>query len=302
MTIDLSKLRTVHRDYDKGALDDVVDVPVITGDAIAHYERYARGKPAIAFCVSVRHAENVARTLRGEGWRSVCAHGGMRKEERDAAIAGLATGEVQVLTCCDLISEGLDVPAVGAVILLRPTQSLGLFVQQIGRGLRPTYAPGYNMETREGRLAAIAASDKPALIVLDHVGNTIRHGLPDTPREWSLDSRKRKERKEEAPETSRCPHCFAVQRPARTCDACGFIFPVEDSAQARKEIQQVAGDLQEMSADRMQQLRDAALSGLLRPGMSFGEIDEIRLARGYKRGWTYYKFKELGSHRGGASA
>ena len=95
-------------------------------------------------------------------------HGGTPKKERDALIEGLGTGKVEVLTSCDLISEGLDVPSVGAVILLRPTQSFTLYMQQIGRGLRPS--PG-----------------KAELIVLDHVGNVARHGPPEAERIWTLE-------------------------------------------------------------------------------------------------------------------
>ena len=89
-----------------------------------------------------------------------------RRPSATRLIAGLADGSVEVLTSCDLISEGLDVPSVGAVILLRPTQPW-LCMQQIGRGMRP--APG-----------------KDALIVLDHVGNSLVHGLPETEIAWSL--------------------------------------------------------------------------------------------------------------------
>lgn len=305
VALDLSNVRTQGGDFDAGSAADAVDTPTITGDAIEHARRFAPDRATIAFCTTVRHAENVARAARAAGIRAVCAHGGMRQDERDAAITGLATGSVQILTCCDLISEGLDIPNVGVIILLRPTQSLGLFTQQIGRGLRPVYAPGFDLDMVDGRLAAIAASNKPTLIILDHVGNVHRHGLPDTPRQWSLDSRKRKDRGDAVPAMERCPQCYAVQRPAKSCVSCGFLFPVavENDAGGEREIKQVDGTLQELSSERMQQLREAALSSLLRPGMTYAEIDEIRLARGYKRGWSYYKFRELGAHRNnGASA
>jgi DNA repair protein RadD len=89
------------------------------------------------------------------------------RPERDRLIGGLETGEVQILTSCDLISEGLDVPSVGAVSLCRPTQSLALYLQQIGRGMRPK-------------------PDGRPLIVLDHAGNVQRHGPPDQRRTWDI--------------------------------------------------------------------------------------------------------------------
>ncbi len=94
----------------------------------------------------------------------------MPPRERDAVIRGLADGSLDVVTSCALISEGLDVPDVGAAILLRPTQSLTLYLQQIGRALRPK------------------ADGRPA-VILDHAGNALRHGDPTAPRRWSLEGR-----------------------------------------------------------------------------------------------------------------
>jgi DNA repair protein RadD len=165
--IDLRGVRTQAGDYVANDLAKAVDTAAITGDAVAQYTKRAAHKPAIAFCATIAHAEHVAEQFREAGYRSVCVHGGTPALERDRAIAGLGNGEVEVLTSCDLISEGLDVPALHCVILLRPTKSFGLHMQQIGRGMR--VAPG-----------------KDALIVNDHVGNCIDHGLPTSPRQWSL--------------------------------------------------------------------------------------------------------------------
>ena len=154
-------------DYVASDLETALSGAKIIGDAVATYTQHAAHLPTICFCISVSHAELMAERFRAAGYRSVAAHGGMATAERDAAIGGLATGAIEVLTACDLISEGLDVPVVGTVILLRPTKSLVLHLQQVGRGMRP-------------------APEKDALIVLDHVANTIEHGLPDMPRRWTL--------------------------------------------------------------------------------------------------------------------
>jgi DNA repair protein RadD len=164
---DLRGVHTRGGDYVPGELARAMSEAKIAGDAVLEYRKHSDHRPSIAFCVTIEHAEEVAAQFREAGYRSHCVHGGTPKKERDAAIAGLATGEVEVLTSCDLISEGLDVPAVGAVILLRPTKSLGLYMQQVGRGMR--IAPG-----------------KADLVVLDHVGNIRRHGPPDLERIWTL--------------------------------------------------------------------------------------------------------------------
>jgi len=165
--IDTTGLRKVAGDWAGG--DEMAKrASVVTGDAIAEYAAKAAGRSALAFCVTVEHAEHVAASFRDAGMRSECVHGSTPKVIRDSLIAGLGNGDLDVLTSCDLIGEGLDVPSVGAVILLRPTASLILCLQQLGRGMRPS--PG-----------------KTDLVVLDHAGNVERHGDPDEDRTWSLD-------------------------------------------------------------------------------------------------------------------
>jgi superfamily II DNA or RNA helicase len=125
----------------------------------------------------------------------------MAKPERDAAIQGLADGTTEVLTSCEIISEGLDVPSVGAVILLRPTKSLTMCLQQIGRGMRP--GPG------------------KVLTVLDHAGNCITHGLPTDERTWTLDGID-KEKEATAPKPWECLGCHELNGAnLLECRGCG---------------------------------------------------------------------------------
>ena len=281
---DLTGVRTKGGDFDADQLEQRLNVATITGDVLAHWRRLAAGQPTIAFCISVQHAQDVAATFRAAGIRAVCAHGSMALAERDAAINGLATGATQVLTTCDLISEGLDVPAVGACILLRPTKSLVLFLQQIGRGLRPVYPPGLDLATAEARLAAIAASNKPHLIVLDHAGCTGIHGLPDAPREWTLLGRPKGVK---APDTWQCPSCYAVQAPAKSCCACDYVEPpAQPSDNGPREIVQAEGELVEVNMSRVEQLRAAPLRDLLAADLDEAGLREIARAKGYHPRWV----------------
>ena len=261
---DLSAVKTVRGDYDAGALADEMGKPQIVGNAVEHYARHAAGLPAILFSPSVAHAEATAAAFRDAGWRAVAASGATPAAERDAAIAGLATGAVQVLCSCDLISEGLDVPAVGAVILLRPTKSLGLYLQQVGRGLRPM-------------------AGKSALVVLDHAGNTLRHGMPDAARAWSLAGRERKGKREagEIEAARQCPTCFAVHAPAPECPECGHAYEA-----ASREIKHVEGSLAEIDGSRLAALRAMPLRDALRDARTPDALELVRKARGYKPGWT----------------
>jgi len=258
---DLSGIRTRGGDFEAGALADAMGKAQLVGDAVKHYAKHTPGQPAILFSPSVAHAEAMAEAFRTAGWRAQAASGSTPGPQRDAAIAGLATGAVQVLCSCDLISEGLDVPAVGAVILMRPTKSLGLYLQQVGRGLRP--APG-----------------KTHLTVLDHAGNTLRHGPPEIPRQWSLEGRKKKER-EAIPPTRQCPECFAVHSPTPECPECGFVYEVKS-----REIEHVEGDLADVTdliAERWGKHRP--LSQVLREARD-EDLKAIAKVRGYKSGWV----------------
>jgi superfamily II DNA or RNA helicase len=275
---DLSDVAVRAGDYDAGDLAKVMGSRALIGDTEAEYRRRAAGLPAVAFCVSVEHAKTVASEFRAAGWRAVAVSGGMSMAERDAALNGLATGEVQVLCTCDLISEGLDVPAIGAAILLRPTKSLGLHVQQIGRGLRP--APG-----------------KDHLVVLDHAGNTQRHGLPDMPHAWSLLGRGK--RSGRAPVRA-CPECGAVCRVAAlACDECGHQFERQSA-----ELQTLAGELQEVTtaekaAQQAERFRLLPLRRLLEEAQSESDLRAIAAARGYRPGWVWHTMQSRAAAQSG---
>jgi DNA repair protein RadD len=286
---DLTHVKTLAGEFHPGQVAEAMDKPSVTGDAVQHYLTHARGLPAIAACTSVAHAEHVAEQFRAAGVLSTCVHGALDTDTRDARIGGLADGSVEVLTFCDLISEGVDIPAICCVIMLRPTQSLGLFLQTIGRGLRPMYSPGYDLETRAGRLASIAASHKPRLILIDHVGNTrLRHGLPDDPRVWTLEGRAK--RSKTAPAVRQCPACFAAHRPAPACPECGHVYETGGWV-GRREVLQVEGELVEFSRGETQPAPAAlprhADAAALAQARTWAQVDAVRVARGVMdSSWT----------------
>jgi superfamily II DNA or RNA helicase len=198
--------------------------------------------------------------------------------ERDAAINGLATGKVQILCAADLISEGLDIPAISVVILQRPTKSLGLYLQQIGRGLRP--APG-----------------KSVLTVLDHAGNCLRHGMPEADREWSLDGRKKRTKQTVA--VRQCPGCFAMHAPAPACPSCGHAYAAAPEPKVELEVRE--GSLQEIDGSRFETIRKAKLHELLKTAKTEEQLQEIAKAKGYKRGWIQHILAARGQRQGAAA-
>jgi superfamily II DNA or RNA helicase len=227
-TPDLGSVGTRMGDFVSKQLEDAMDKPIITGSAVRHYEKYAPGKKAIAFCVSVKHAKDVAEDFRNAGHAASHIDGGMDDTERDGILKAFEDGRVQILTSCDLVSEGFDLPSVEVAILLRPTKSLGLFLQQCGRAIRPH-------------------PDKERTIILDHAGNTARHGFIDDERDWSLDDgfvTNRGKNAEKVASVRTCTACFAVHKPTPTCPMCGHVYPVMARA-----VKHVDGDLVETRRD-----------------------------------------------------
>jgi superfamily II DNA or RNA helicase len=221
--LDLTKVRTRMGDYVGSELTSVVDKPSITGDAIKHYRRHADGKRAVVFCASIAHSKHVVTQFQEAGIPAAHVDGETDINERDTSIRRFRSGEIKILSNVELFGEGFDVPCIEAAILLRPTQSLGLYLQQVGRALRPN--PG-----------------KDYAVILDHAGNCQRHGLPDDEREWTLAGREKK-RGAAPPSTLRvCPKCFAAaRRGPSACAYCGHIFEIES-----REVEQRDGDLSEV--------------------------------------------------------
>lgn len=232
-------------------------VGTIMGDCLGHYRKHLPGQTAIAFCCSVAHAEAVAALFQSAGIAAASIDGSMDTAQRRELLQRLAVGSLNVLTSCALIGEGVDVPSVGGCILLRPTASVALHLQMIGRCLRP----------QPGKRA----------VVLDHVGNTLRLGHHLEPRKWTLDGIKKRDR-EAAPSVKVCPQCFATSASAvQVCRECGHVF----ASQERRELQQVDGELVEMAAraKRREQGGAQTLDQLIRLGKERGYKNPVAWAK-----------------------
>jgi len=292
------KMKITRGDYDKDQQTKERTKRVVIGSVIDHYRKYLNGLPTVCFCVSIDHCHIMEDEFNAAGFRARTVHGNMTKTDRDAAIGGLATGEVQILCSCDVISEGVDVPVIAGAILLRRTKSLGLYLQQVGRALRPY--PG-----------------KTEAIILDHAGCIYEHGHVLAERDWSLYAKKRSQRKKDenpAPVTSVCPACSGVWpgSPAK-CPACGHDLQAErDKVEGRKPPKEIEGILKEVlpedtgdlqikaltaQALRMQQMtpkdrQKAMMSNLYKYGDS-PRTQGLASALGYHKNWTETVYRRL---------
>lgn len=284
--IDLSGIKKSMGDYNTEELAAVVDKPKLIGDAVTQYQKICPNVPAVAWCVTVQHAQHVADEFNARGIKAVMLCGEHDSAFRDDTLKKLATGEVQVVTFVGILVEGVDVPEIGAVLLLRPSLSLASYLQVIGRGLRP--APG-----------------KDRCYVLDHAGLSFKHGLADEEREWSLDWGERKKKgkakaKEATVDVIQCQKCYAVFSPdagklaatKRTmadptfkgeccCPNCG-----EEVKRKGRKVDQEEGELQEITpemAARMRKQKQREVNG----ARSLEDLLRIAAQRGYSSGWAH---------------
>jgi len=226
-TVSTEGMHTRMGDFVQREIEEAVNNKGVTGHAVDWYRKVCNGLPAIAFCASISHAEHVAEGFREAGYRWQALHSRMKYADNQAAIQKLGNGQLHGISSCDIVSEGFDVPIVTAAILLRPTQSLGLHLQQIGRVLRP-------------------ATGKEKAIVIDHVGNVakclkgawlLNHGRAEDDRVWSLESQAKGESKTPI---KRCPECLGmIPAAAPECPLCGLIFEKTE----RGTLEQLDGEL-----------------------------------------------------------
>lgn len=263
--VDTSGLLVRMGEFNAAQTESLMDVPTITGDALAHYRKHADGLPGLAFCTSVQHAFHVAEQFRKAGVSAVALDGGTDREVRRIAVQEFRDGKIKILASCDLFSEGFDVPGAHIGILLRPTASEGLFLQQVGRLLRP--APG-----------------KESAIILDHAGNTDRFGFPQDVREWTLTS-DIVHKKKAKPGIRVCPKCFAAS-PARsrTCGECGHVFEV----QPRADVVEKDGELVEKTPDEIARRRERQNQGMSK---ELEQLVELGKRKGYAEGWALHVFQ-----------
>ncbi len=270
LKLDLSGLKTVAGDYDQHALADLMDKPRITGAAISAYEKLCPGESAMAFGVGIPHCEDIAADFRAAGYRSTHVSGEMGRDEVRRRIASLKSNEIQVLVSCDIASEGIDIPSVRAGILLRPTSSLIVYLQQAGRILRPKPNGG-------------------KALILDHAGSFARFGLVDDEREWSLEGRKKRARagdSEAAVSVRQCPKCYFCHRPAAVCPECGWVYEI-----AAREPDVESGELAVIDAAALRRVRQKEE----REARTYRELCDLAKRRHYSLQWPLRKWIERGN-------
>lgn len=173
--IETKGVRSLGGDFNVGQLRQAALADGVMGAIVPSWLELAQGKQTVVFCVDIEHSQSVCEAFLEQGIVAAHLDGTIPTDERRNVLGAFRDRKITVLTNCGIISEGLDIPGIEAVQILRPTQSVSLYLQQIGRALRPV----------EGKEYAI---------VVDHTTNWVEHGLPDDEREWSLDGTEKRQR------------------------------------------------------------------------------------------------------------
>jgi DNA repair protein RadD len=268
---DLEGLKIKMGDYRESELAGRMDKTKLVGDIVENWSRIAPDRQTVVFATVVKHSIHIRDRFRDAGILAEHIDGDTPKDERDKILSDLATGKIQVVVNCMVLTEGWDSPSVSCCVLARPTKSLGLYLQMAGRILRPD-----------------PDTDKINAIIIDHSGAIFEHGFVEDDREWSLDPEEKIQDRQNCKYRKKnpitCEGCFTVYRGRPDCPKCGMIpvkkgkvLPVVDGELGRVEWN---GDFKTHQFSIFQKER------------FFLELKFIQEDRRYKPGWVSNQYKE----------
>lgn len=268
---DTSGLHVRAGEFRQEEIIELMERKDIYGKTVETWKRIAEGKKTIVYCSSVESSKETAELFNENGIAAAHLDGGTGAEDRAETMRQFRAGKITVLCNCELFSVGLDVPDCECVVLLRPTQSLTLYIQQAMRCMRSDK----NNPDKVG-------------IIIDHVGNIFRHGFVDDNRNWSLDAKKRKS--DNVVKIKECPSCYAVYSAEKPrCPNCGFECLIVKQTTDKKKTVEV--DLREVK--RISDIKALSYNEYSKCN-TWDELAEFQKARGYKIQWTVRKAIELG--------
>ncbi len=274
---DLKGVQTSMGDYNTKQLAARMDTGELVGDIVTNFIRIAAKKKAVVFASSVAHSINLQDSFIAAGIAAGHIDGLTPTDERDLTLKKLETGEIQVLCNCLVLTEGWDCPSAEVCVLARPTKSLGLYLQMVGRVLRPM-------------------KGKNEALIIDHSGAVYNHGFVEDEFAWDLDpkqkiqEKKKKELKEREVKPVTCEKCFTVYEKLRACPTCGAVHIRQGRALIVGD-----GDLGEVNkvTRKAKKKNYSDLEKSLWYSMFKGYSD----IKGFRQGWAYHKFISKFGHK-----
>lgn len=271
---DLSGVRVTAGDYQKDQLETAMISEGIVKDVVGHYQQHGQGRKAICFATGVKHSIALCQQFHSAGITAEHVDGKTPKEERDSILDLFKVGSVQIIVNCQIFTEGVDVPDIGCVILARPTKSLPMYMQMVGRGMR-------------------MIDGKVDCILLDHAGAVHEHGFPDEVTEWELSTtsrtvnKRQAQRKQNDAEPIECPVCSLLYSGQLRCPGCGNIPTMK---QIGKDIEYIDGTLGEIirKGDR----KSVKVPTSEEKASWYRQLKHYCNQHGYNPGWLSHKFRE----------
>ncbi len=268
---DLKKLKTAGDDYiaDKN-MEKAMDKPKIIGNIVEHWLKYGEDQKTLIFAVNIRHSMHICEAFEKAGIKTWHLDGSSSDDERDNAFTAMENGNIKIICNVGLYREGLDVPNIGCIIMARPTKSIGLYRQCVGRGLRKS--PG-----------------KPYLIFFDFAGIVDELGTLDLPIIWTLKDDKKAEikekvRKQKEKRLFECKVCGELFDGINICPTCGT-----ELKKYAKDIASINGKLEEIEFGKKLNRKEGW-------GVKVQAIEYLRYLqrkKGYQDGWVAHKYKEI---------
>lgn len=265
---DLEGLKIARGDYVTGQLSDRMDKPQLVGEILHNWQRLAKDKQTVIFCCSRKHARHVHGEFVQAGYKAEYLDGETPTEERAEILKRMESKASKVLVNVFVATFGLDIPSLECAVLARPTRSIVLYLQTVGRVLRPC----------EGKSEAL---------IIDHSGAVMDHGFVDEPVSWSLDSdetvrERREQEKTNSPKEITCGECGTVFKARRDCPNCGaeLVPPSAPIPTHGADLQEVTPDAANRKTDWDEKIRFMA------------ELNRFCRDKGMRSGWAAHKYRE----------
>lgn len=274
-TPDLAGIKIRRGDYEVKKLSEAC--VILVGDAIDNWLRLASDRHTIVFAVDIAHAEMLAHKFKSIGVSAAALHTRLNQPERDEVNELFKSRRIQVLVNVGIASYGYDAPSVNCIQICRPTKSIVLHLQMIGRGMRPK-------------------PDGSECMVLDHAGNVDALGMADDLFRWRLDEGKkacenwsrREESGEPDPTVHTCPECTHVFSQRRVCPKCGWKVPY-----SKRDVETKDADLVPIGRNMVKRLPE----GWPTHEVFFQMLMHHCREKGYAPGWARVQFnKKVGCY------
>jgi len=264
---DLSELKVKYGEYDIKKMAISFENEQVYTDTVKAYAKYAQGKKAIVYNVSVKAAQETARTFCENGYRAACISADTPKKERAELMERFRNSDIEILCNCELFGEGVDVKDCECVMLLRKTKSHVLYIQMSMRCMR--YDP--NNPDKQG-------------IILDCAANILEHGLPSEEHEYSLSPAPKSKQKGDAP-VKVCPKCDEVLHASARICSCGYQFPQKEGIIAD------VSDLMHVDEESILWNKHVSYSNTL---TTWEEMRQFQQTKGYKFAWAIHRCLDKG--------